>query len=205
MSVRFLCTACGTSIKAKDEYSGKSARCPHCRERVVVPADDQPNDVLEIGDDYGMAAMSVGEIEIDNPNLHLDKSRTRAPAATIAQTSTPTGSAVEYVAQEIVPNPKSTANREFPLLLRASNGLLILAVFGSFVWLYVLGGQFIEFCFGGDKEAQATRAFGSSLLDLAATFLVGGSIICLLVGISDGLKLLLDIRNVLSRRGPNRL
>ena len=208
MSVRFLCTSCGTSIKAKDEYSGKAARCPHCRERIVVPADDQPNDVLEIGDDYGLAAMSVGEIEIDNPRMHVDIPKARASMSTAVKTTTPLLPGAEYAAQELSPVPPETTNispatarNDFPLLVRASNGLLMLAVLGLLIWLYILGGQFIEFCFGGNREVTDSRAFGSSLLDLATTFLVGGALICLLAGISESLKVLLDIRNILNRRG----
>lgn len=36
--LRFLCSNCGTSLKASPENSGRSAHCPKCRSSLVVPA-----------------------------------------------------------------------------------------------------------------------------------------------------------------------
>lgn len=195
MSVRFLCTSCNTSIKAKDEYSGKVVRCPHCRERTVVPSDDQPNDVLELGGDYGLAAMSVGDIEIDSPEMHVDKPRSRPVPAPLPDTQR-----VSHLrAIDERPMPTVEPNGQFSWLLRASFGFRALAACAAIVWLYILGGEFIEFAMGSKDTEQAGAAFQSPFLQLALTFLIGGSAVCLLVSAGEALKVLLDIRNSLAK------
>ncbi|MDX1929311.1 MAG: hypothetical protein SFV81_22480 [Pirellulaceae bacterium] len=198
MSVRFLCTSCNTSIKAKDEYSGKTVRCPHCREKTVVPNDDQPNDVLELGDDYGLAAMSVGEIEIDSPEMHIEKPRTRSAPAPLPDTLR-----VPFP-EPLVESPAhntSEPHGQYQLLLRASLGLRIVSGCAALVWLYILGGEFIEFMVGSKEAEPAGGAYLSPLLQLAVTFIVGASAVCLLAGASESLRALLDIRNSLARTG----
>lgn len=197
MSVRFLCTSCNTSIKAKDEYSGRTVRCPHCREKTVVPTDDQPNDVLELGDDYGLAAMSVGEIEIDSPEMHVEKPRSRSAPAPLPDTLR-----VPFP-EPIVESPSSSIepHGQYQLLLRASLGLRIVAGCAALVWLYILGGEFIEFALGSKPPEQTGVTYLSPLLQLAMTFIVGASVVCLLVAASECLRVLLDIRNSLVRSG----
>ncbi len=200
MSVRFLCSACGTSIKAKDEYSGKSVRCPHCRERILVPPDDQPNDVLEIGEDYGLAAMSVGEIEIDSPEMHAKPSQRPGNVATAAMRNPmPIDAPIERRTEVQDQVPRSADPGGFLILQRASLGLLIMAICSAIVFLYVLGGELVEYAFGEDPNTPQTRVFGSPLLDLVTTFIAAGTIVCLLAGASDALRVLLDIRNILNR------
>lgn len=198
MSVRFLCTSCNTSIKAKDEYSGKTVRCPHCREKTVVPTDDQPNDVLELGDDYGLAAMSVGEIEIDSPEMHIEQPRNKVKPSPLPDTQrTPHLGAIEErpLPQAIEPQGQYT------LLLRASLGLRVAAACAAVIWLYILGGELIEFSLGGKEGDQSDKVYLSPFLQLAMTFIVGTSAVCLLVGASESLRALLDIRNSLARTG----
>ncbi len=198
MSVRFLCASCNTSIKAKDEYSGKTVRCPHCREKTVVPTDDQPNDVLELGDDYGLAAMSVGEIEIDSPEMHIEKPRTRSAPAPLPDTLR------APFPDPIVESHSHTTGEphgQYQLLLRVSFGLRIVAGCAALVWLYILGGEFIEFAVGTKQSEQAGVTYLSPLLQLAMTFIVGGSAVCILAATSESLRVLLDIRNSLVRSG----
>lgn len=196
MSVRFLCASCNTSIKAKDEYSGKAVRCPHCRERTVVPSDDQPNDVLELGDDYGLAAMSVGEIEIDSPEMHVEQRRSKSKPAPLPDTQrTPHLGAIEERPMPQAVEPQG----QYLLLLRASLGLRALAACTAVVWLYILGGKFIEFAMGGKDVEQTAEVYLSPFLQLAMTFIIGASAVCLLAGASESLRALLDIRNSLVR------
>jgi len=196
MSVRFLCSSCNTSIKAKDEYSGKTVRCPHCRERTLVPSDDQPNDILELGDDYGLAAMSVGDIEIDSPEMHIEKPSSRPNTAPLSNTL--------HMTQHGSPDPRPPlvaveSLGHYPLLLRASLGFRVLAALAGIVWLYILGGEFIELIFGSKDTQQASQALLSPTLQFAMTFLVGASTVCFLAGASEALRVLLDIRNSLAR------
>ncbi len=196
MSVRFLCTSCNTSIKAKDEYSGKTVRCPHCRERTVVPTDDQPNDVLELGDDYGLAAMSVGEIEIDSPEMHIEKPRKKLGPVTLPDTQG--GHHRESIDERPSVSPVEPQEK-YVLLLRASFGLRVIAACATIVWLYILGGEFIEFALGDKDAAKTDDIYLSPFLQLAMTLIVGASAVCLLAGASESLRALLDIRNSLVR------
>ena len=184
------------SIKAKDEYSGKAVRCPHCRERTVVPSDEQPNDVLELGDDYGLAAMSVGDIEIDSPEMHVEQPRSKHRPAPLPDTQRAPhlGAIEERPLALVIERPG-----QYSLLLRASLGLRVLAACASIVWLYILGGEFIEFAMGNKSAEQADSALLSPFLQLAMTFILGASVVCLLAGASESLRALLDIRNSLAR------
>jgi len=196
MSVRFLCSACNTSIKAKDEYSGKTIRCPHCRERTVVPSDDLPNDVLEVGDDYGLAAMSVGDIEIDSPEMHIEKPRSRPMVPQLSDSVRVTKpAAIEERPLAAATEPQGN----YSLLLRTSFGLRVLAACAAVVWLYILGGELIEFLFRSKETEQASQSSFSPFLQLAMTFVVGAAAVCLLAGAGEALRVLLDIRNCLAR------
>jgi len=35
--VKFNCPSCGRTLNVKDEYAGKKARCPGCKEALTVP------------------------------------------------------------------------------------------------------------------------------------------------------------------------
>ena len=50
MRFKFCCPHCKKTIKAASEHAGRAARCPNCRERIVVPAPDAigDEDVLDI-------------------------------------------------------------------------------------------------------------------------------------------------------------
>ena len=37
MAIRFKCNKCGAGIKAPDKAAGKTAKCPKCKEVLVVP------------------------------------------------------------------------------------------------------------------------------------------------------------------------
>lgn len=38
MSIRFKCDKCGTGVKAPDKRAGRAAKCPECRQLIIVPA-----------------------------------------------------------------------------------------------------------------------------------------------------------------------
>lgn len=38
MSIRFKCDKCGMGIKAPDKFAGRAAKCPKCKQHIVVPA-----------------------------------------------------------------------------------------------------------------------------------------------------------------------
>ncbi len=205
MSVRFLCTCCTTSIKAKDQYSGKMVRCPHCRERILVPTDDQPNDVLELGEDYGLAAMSVGDIEIDSPEMHSDRTkampmRAQFPDLPKSLPLNPPDERIPRVHRQMPADLNAADPSEsYSLLLRVSLSLRVLAACAAVVWLYLLGGELIEFTVGGQDATKTDATSLSSWTSLLAAFFVGASTVCMLAGGSEALRVLLDIRNVLAR------
>jgi serine/threonine protein kinase len=42
--IAFLCSGCGKSLKVKDEFAGRSGRCPHCQKQMTVPSADAARD-----------------------------------------------------------------------------------------------------------------------------------------------------------------
>lgn len=62
MSVQFPCPSCGKNLKAKEEMSGKMAKCPYCQTHVQVPEPtafaEEPVVMAEEvpADTYGMEA-----------------------------------------------------------------------------------------------------------------------------------------------------
>jgi hypothetical protein len=54
---------------------------------------------------------------------------------------------------------------------------------------------------GSKPPEQAGTTYLSPLLQLAVTFIVGASVVCILVAASESLRVLLDIRNSLVRSG----
>ena len=47
MPIQLECSSCGRVMKAKEEYAGRTLRCPACREPITVPRDDD-----EFAEDY---------------------------------------------------------------------------------------------------------------------------------------------------------
>ena len=88
---------------------------------------------------------------------------------------------------------------QYSLLLRASLGLRVVAACAAVVWLYILGGEFIDFAVGGKDAEQSAEVYLTPFMQLAMTFIIGASAVCLLAGASESLRALLDIRNSLAR------
>jgi biopolymer transport protein ExbB/TolQ len=42
MYVKFPCPSCGKTLKVSDEHFGQRARCPHCKNAVMIPAQEPP-------------------------------------------------------------------------------------------------------------------------------------------------------------------
>ena len=141
----------------------------------------------------------VGEIEIDSPEMHVDQTRSRSKAAPLpdAQSVSHRGAIEE---RPITPSaPLVEPQVQYSLLLRASLGLRVVAACAAIIWLYILGGELIEFAVGGKEGAPTDKVYLSPFLQLAMTFIMGASAVCLLAGASEALRALLDIRNSLAR------
>ena len=68
MSIKVTCSACGTTLKAKDSLAGKKVKCPHCSEAIRIPdasAEEEVYEAEEVGDnqdfDFGGLDPSAGE------------------------------------------------------------------------------------------------------------------------------------------------
>lgn len=44
MPIRITCPGCGKDLNVSDKFAGKSGSCPHCKQRVDVPASVAPQD-----------------------------------------------------------------------------------------------------------------------------------------------------------------
>lgn len=75
MTIRFKCDKCGTGIKAPDKAAGKTAKCPKCKEALVVP--NLEENVLRVGENP-FPEDSSGSNQI-NPNEQKDKPNRSSP------------------------------------------------------------------------------------------------------------------------------
>ena len=48
--ISFSCSRCGMKLKVKDEFAGRSSRCPTCKQALVVPASDKTVANVEAGE-----------------------------------------------------------------------------------------------------------------------------------------------------------
>ena len=48
MGISFHCEYCGKKIEAPDTAGGKWGKCPACRNKVYVPANNPPDDMLRL-------------------------------------------------------------------------------------------------------------------------------------------------------------
>ena len=46
MPINFKCTSCGNTLRVKDEFAGKKAKCPKCSNVCPIPAETQSSDLF---------------------------------------------------------------------------------------------------------------------------------------------------------------
>ena len=52
--IAFFCSRCGMKLKVKDEFAGRSSKCPTCKQPLAVPAPDKTVANVEAGEIEGM-------------------------------------------------------------------------------------------------------------------------------------------------------
>jgi hypothetical protein len=86
MGIKFSCTNCGSVLNVKDEYAGKSAKCPKCQTVLKIPAASEP-------DPLGNADLSAplpGPVPLNEPSFEAPASNPYSAPNTRA--TGPTGS-----------------------------------------------------------------------------------------------------------------
>jgi serine/threonine protein kinase len=77
--ISFSCSRCGMKLKVKDEFTGRSSKCPTCKQPLVVPAPDQTVAGVAAGEIEGTSS-SLAQAGVDGGGITLDHGASAARA-----------------------------------------------------------------------------------------------------------------------------
>ena len=97
MSIPVTCAKCSASFRVKDEFAGRSGKCPHCRETLFVPS------ASAAGEDIAVVAKLVSPSPTPAP-----AKPTPGPSASTAGTAKP-AAAARKPAQAVSPKAQTAA------------------------------------------------------------------------------------------------
>ncbi len=195
-AIRFVCSNCEHTIKAKAEMAGHTAKCPNCKKQVSVPQQNEVNSSFE--DDYGLAAMSVSDVDRDE----LQRDITRAK---IELEDHPSHTARNGFGTAPVSRPRTeqdrqpmavdhAANRRYPVLRAVSLALRLLAWMSAIIWFFAVAAILLGIDAGANPELNKATS-ESFLWRLANEFMRGATGVCVLIGASELIKVAIDIQN----------
>jgi transcription elongation factor Elf1 len=185
-AIRFQCPNCGHKLKSNAQTAGKQAVCSNCKCEVVIPETSTARD--HGSGEFGLAALSVEEMNRDELRQLRAEVQREIAAASGAQRSRSRREAY-YEAPE-AEDETHVARSDGSIVKPLRLALRTLA------WLYVIYYFFVLFevalgirFLGGTPLARKELDGSGTFFVLVEEILTGATIICMLTGFSELLRI----------------